>query len=291
MRVVPPIRPIREGTILDVNLINQIINRTEHGADLLSRYKMVAGSNVYVEQTENGLGVSYLTALAGGAGTGSGGAGTGSGGAGTGTGGAGTGTGGAGTPQPTTGDMYIGIAASTGGQTARLAVSNFSINNVRAIIGDILGTASPQTSDTFFLTQNLQLQVGAIWSLNKVSSSSFTAFFNYEIAGTSQADGFTLIFSPSTFLGSTGGSLGYQGGLTNSVAVEIDIFQNSPFDPNNSHIAVLKGADVTTHLAIASPTVRPIGTLSVTYSNKILNVFHNGIQIISYGIDIPAIIG
>lgn len=100
MRVVPPIRPIREGTILDVNLINQIINRTEHGADLLSRYKMVAGSNVYVEQTENGLGVSYLTALAGGAGTGSGGAGTGSGGAGTGTGGAGTGNGGAGTPEP-----------------------------------------------------------------------------------------------------------------------------------------------------------------------------------------------
>jgi hypothetical protein len=61
---------------------------------------MVAGSNIFVEQAGNGLGVSYLTALAGGAGTGSGGAGTGSGGAGTGTGGAGTGSGGSGTPQP-----------------------------------------------------------------------------------------------------------------------------------------------------------------------------------------------
>ena len=100
MRIVPPIRPIRDGKILDVNLINQIIQRTEYGADLLSRYKMVAGSNMFVEQAANGLGVSYLTALAGGAGTGSGGAGTGSGGAGTGTGGAGTGKGGAGTPQP-----------------------------------------------------------------------------------------------------------------------------------------------------------------------------------------------
>jgi len=100
MRIVPPIRPIRDGKILDVNLINHIINRTEYGAELLSRYKMVAGSNIFVEQAGNGLGVSYLTALAGGAGTGSGGAGTGSGGAGTGTGGAGTGTGGAGTPQP-----------------------------------------------------------------------------------------------------------------------------------------------------------------------------------------------
>jgi hypothetical protein len=97
MRIVPPIRPIRDGKILDVNLINQIINRTEYGAELLARYKMVAGSNIFVEQAGNGLGVSYLTALAGGAGTGSGGAGTGSGGAGTGTGGAGTGSGGSGT--------------------------------------------------------------------------------------------------------------------------------------------------------------------------------------------------
>jgi hypothetical protein len=97
MRIIPPIRPIRDGKILDTNLINHIINRTEYGAELLSRYKMVAGSNIFVEQAGNGLGVSYLTALAGGAGTGSGGAGTGSGGAGTGTGGAGTGSGGSGT--------------------------------------------------------------------------------------------------------------------------------------------------------------------------------------------------
>ena len=63
---------------------------------------MVAGTNMFVEQAVNGLGISYLTALAGGAGNpvGSGSAGTGSGGAGTGTGGAGTGSGGSGTPQP-----------------------------------------------------------------------------------------------------------------------------------------------------------------------------------------------
>ena len=63
---------------------------------------MVAGANMFVEQAGNGLGISYLTALAGGAGNpvGSGSAGTGSGGAGIGTGGAGTGSGGSGTPQP-----------------------------------------------------------------------------------------------------------------------------------------------------------------------------------------------
>ena len=88
MRIVPPIRPVRSGKILDTNLINHIIQRTEYGAELLARYKMVAGTNMFVEQAANGLGISYLTALAGGAGdpVGSGSAGTGSGGAGTGTG-------------------------------------------------------------------------------------------------------------------------------------------------------------------------------------------------------------
>jgi len=293
MRIVPPIRPIRDGKILDVNLINQIINRTEYGAELLARYKMVAGSNIFVEQAGNGLGVSYLTALAGGAGNPveSGSAGTGSGGAGTGKGGAGTGSGGSGTPQPASGNMYIGIAASTGAQVSIQSITGIRINGQTANIGNILGTAiQGENVYSFVLTTNLQQQVGAIWASNKVSSSSFTAQFTYLIAGDQQADGITLIFSPEIFLGGQGGGLGYQGGPTNSVAVEIDIFQN-PYDPNNSHIAVLKGGDVTTHLAIASPTVRPSGILSVTYSNKILNVFHNGIQIISHGIDIPSIIG
>ena len=113
MRIVPPIRPIRDGKILDTNLINHMIQRTEYGAELLARYKMVAGTNMFVEQAGNGLGISYLTALAGGAGNpvGSGSAGTGSGGAGTGTGGAGTGSGGGGTPQPVTSPYRIvGIA-------------------------------------------------------------------------------------------------------------------------------------------------------------------------------------
>jgi len=118
MRIVPPIRPIRDGKILDVNLINHIIQRTEYGAELLARYKMVAGLNIFVEQAGNGLGVSYLTALAGGAGNPvqSGSAGTGNGGAGTGTGGAGTGTGGAGTPKPATQPYRIAGTYGLGGR-------------------------------------------------------------------------------------------------------------------------------------------------------------------------------
>ena len=50
MRIVPPIRPVRSGKILDTNLINHMIQRTEYGAELLARYKMVAGTNMFVEQ-------------------------------------------------------------------------------------------------------------------------------------------------------------------------------------------------------------------------------------------------
>jgi hypothetical protein len=84
---------------------------------------MLAGSNMFVEQAGNGLGVSYLTALAGGAGTGSGGAGTGSGGAGTGTGGAGTGSGGGGTPEPVTPPNTITISGSINRYTEAVTIT------------------------------------------------------------------------------------------------------------------------------------------------------------------------
>jgi hypothetical protein len=123
MRIVPAIRPIRSGKILDTNLLNHMIQRTEYGADLLAQYKMLAGTNMFVEQASGGLSVSYLTAVAGGAGTGSGGAGTGVGGEGTGTGGAGTGNGGSGTPEGSTGDSAPGVMASGVLVSANLGIS------------------------------------------------------------------------------------------------------------------------------------------------------------------------
>lgn len=72
---------------------------------------MVAGTNMFVEQASGGLAVSYLTALAGGAGNP-----VGSGSAGIGSGGAGTGSGGSGTLQPVTLPYRIvGYYTRTGG--------------------------------------------------------------------------------------------------------------------------------------------------------------------------------
>ena len=130
-----------------------MIQRTEYGADLLAQYKMLAGTNMFVEQASGGLGISYLTALAGGAGTGSGGAGTGIGGEGTGTGGAGTGSGGAGTPQPVTPPNTITISGSISRFTEAVTIQGTLANKiadsklqlyiggnlVSTISGDVLG--------------------------------------------------------------------------------------------------------------------------------------------------------
>lgn len=185
-------------------------------------------------------------------------------------------------------NMRIGLAASTGGLRATQTVSNFVVNNELQEIEFILGSAT-KSGLQFQLTNNLFNQAGAIWSYSKFSSKRFSASFDYSIGGSSQADGFTIIFCNSFFIAGAGGGLGYDGGPIKSVAVEIDIYKNE-FDPNNSHVAVLSNGIISTHLALSSPTVRPSGTLRVEYSNNIMNVIHNGIQIISYPINISSII-
>jgi hypothetical protein len=63
----PALSKLAEGTTLTVNHINDIINRTEYAADLLRQYKLVAGTDMYVELHYDGTRVSYLQQVAGGA--------------------------------------------------------------------------------------------------------------------------------------------------------------------------------------------------------------------------------
>lgn len=188
------------------------------------------------------------------------------------------------------GNMFIGIAGSTGGLRSILAFNSFIVNSAVPVLDAPLGTAVDFGGGSYRLTNDGQNQVGAVWKTSRINASSFSASFFYSIGGFSSADGITLIFSSSKFLVGTGGGNGYQGGPATSVAIEIDIFLNPEFDPNNSHIAVLSNGDVTKHLAISSPTVRPSGTLACSYSGGKLNITHNGIRIISYSIDIPQIV-
>lgn len=63
----PRLPKVSSGTRLTTNLVNNIINRTEYAADLLRQYKLVAGTEMYVEPHYDGTRVSYLQPVGGGA--------------------------------------------------------------------------------------------------------------------------------------------------------------------------------------------------------------------------------
>ena len=63
----PRLSKVASGTRLTTDLVNDIINRTEYAADLLRQYKLVAGTEMYVEPHYDGTRVSYLQPVGGGA--------------------------------------------------------------------------------------------------------------------------------------------------------------------------------------------------------------------------------
>jgi hypothetical protein len=63
----PKLSKVASGTRLTTDLVNDIINRTEYAADLLRQYKLVAGTEMYVEPHFDGTRVSYFYPVGGGA--------------------------------------------------------------------------------------------------------------------------------------------------------------------------------------------------------------------------------
>jgi hypothetical protein len=63
----PRLSKVASGTTLTTDLVNDIINRTEYAADLLRQYKLIAGTEMYVEPHYGGTRVSYYYPVAGGA--------------------------------------------------------------------------------------------------------------------------------------------------------------------------------------------------------------------------------
>ena len=111
-----------------------------------------------------------------------------------------------------------------------------------------LGSAE-RVDSNIRLTNAKVKDIGGVWLKRKFSiKKDFITSFEFNITKGSNgiikegsipgADGFAFVMQNQSnpFLGQLGGDIGYSG-ISNSVAVEFDLFQN-PYDPNGNHLAV-----------------------------------------------------
>ena len=164
------------------------------------------------------------------------------------------------------------------------------------------------TGGALRLTPALNSQRGTAWTRTlQPVKYGFTTTFQFKITNPSaplRADGITFMIQNAgiTALGNGGGSIGYEG-IAQSLAVELDTYQNSEYgDPNANHVAVQSCglgpnspnhdgscgigsvnsslgstlADGNTHTVTITYTPPPVGTLVVVLDgSQVLNVSVN----------------
>jgi PKD repeat protein len=107
------------------------------------------------------------------------------------------------------------------------------------------GNASQISCNCYQLTPDAGGQSGSVWNLNQIDLSTAFDFYFDVFLGCNDggADGIVFVLQPvSTTVGGSGGGLGYAG-ITPSLGVEIDTYQNG-WDPGADHIAILQNGDV-----------------------------------------------
>ena len=139
------------------------------------------------------------------------------------------------------------------------------------------GIVSTATPSSLTMTSSTSQTAAAWLPAMQPVANGFTTQFTFQLssAGGVLADGFAFVIQNSaagnTALGTTGsgGFLGYHG-LTNSIAIEFDTYQND-WDPNSNHVAVQSnytGANSASHNGQDFPT--PV--LSVVNSSLASNL-------------------
>jgi gliding motility-associated-like protein len=100
------------------------------------------------------------------------------------------------------------------------------------------------------LTPDLQYQGGGVYQNNTVNlNNSFDYKFSIYLGSNGStnhsADGICFVLTDNiTQIGANGGGLGYSGLTGHSLAVEYDTWKNSPYDPNDHHMAMEWGGQV-----------------------------------------------
>lgn len=109
------------------------------------------------------------------------------------------------------------------------------------------GDADSISCNCYLLTPDQNTKSGSVWNVNQIDLNNsfdfiFDVFLGYNDVG---ADGIAFVLQPiSTVVGSSGGGIGYLG-ISPSLAVEIDTYQNGNYgDPSADHIAIQANGDV-----------------------------------------------
>ncbi|GGN60421.1 hypothetical protein GCM10010112_16680 [Actinoplanes lobatus] len=112
------------------------------------------------------------------------------------------------------------------------------------------------------LTNDGFKQMGSAWLVKPLNlTRSFEVEFTARLRGVGRtgADGIAFVVQGigPRVLGGWGGGLAYRG-ISRSVAVEFDTYQNTP-DPNSNHVAVTLGGNPDQHIAAAEPSIPLLG--------------------------------
>jgi len=138
--------------------------------------------------------------------------------------------------------------------TANFSFTDFS--SVGALT--LVGNAQRDTS-VLRLASATSFQVGSAYYTQPVNVTGFSTDFRYRISSGgglgNGADGLAFVVRGpgSRVPGPAGGNLGYQG-VTPSVAVEVDVYQNSEFnDPSDNHIGIDLNGSVNSVATLTNP--------------------------------------
>jgi len=133
-----------------------------------------------------------------------------------------------------------------------LSIPTFGATSDLTLNGSAKIVTGPQGGSVLWLTPAQQLQAGSAFTTDSIAFGpkfKFSTFFQFQMTdpgyyGASDGMTFVLQTQSATALGAGGGDLGYLG-ITPSVAVEFNTWQNVPFDINDNDVAVLTNGDIT----------------------------------------------
>lgn len=145
-------------------------------------------------------------------------------------------------------------------------------NDFTSVAGLQLNGDAVQAGSALRLTSANYYQSGSAFSTNSISlanDASFSSAFKFQITnsggssdGISGADGLVFVVQTvSNTAGGAGGGIGYQG-LTNSVGVEFDTWNNGGWDDyNGNHVGINLGGNIDSYAQRAVSTTMNNGSV------------------------------